>query len=79
MYITEVLLLFALFFSFKDINECEIRPSLCLPNGKCLNLDGNYTCNCNQGWTGDNCLTGNFFVHFSLRHTVWDTCRYLCE
>lgn len=20
-----------------------------------------------------------FFVHFSLRHTVWDTCRYLCE
>lgn len=49
------------FFSFKDINECEIRPSLCLPNGKCLNLDGNYTCNCNQGWTGDNCLTGNIF------------------
>lgn len=73
MYITEILLF--IFSFYLDVNECEIRPSLCSPNGKCLNLEGNYTCNCSQGWTGDNCLTGKFlFLHFSLR---W--CRTLVD
>eukprot|EP00057_Strongylocentrotus_purpuratus_P017149 XP_011671623.1 PREDICTED: fibropellin-1 isoform X6 [Strongylocentrotus purpuratus] len=33
-----------------DVNECELDSSLC-SNGRCVNLDGSYTCICNAGFT----------------------------
>eukprot|EP00057_Strongylocentrotus_purpuratus_P029608 XP_011684082.1 PREDICTED: latent-transforming growth factor beta-binding protein 1-like [Strongylocentrotus purpuratus] len=33
-----------------DVNECAIDTSLC-NNGRCVNLDGSYTCVCNTGFT----------------------------
>jgi len=39
----------------KDVNECESNP--CQNGGRCRDLDGSYTCNCLNGYTGDNCET----------------------
>ena len=35
-----------------DINECETTDS-CGENAVCNNTDGNYTCSCNTGYSGD--------------------------
>jgi hypothetical protein len=41
-----------------DINECEVNP--CLNDGKCSEADpGEYSCECNENYTGQNCETGN--------------------
>ena len=37
----------------KDIDECEEEP--CQNGGKCLDKLGGYTCECSQGYRGDNC------------------------
>ena len=42
---------------FSDVDECLTFP--CLHDGVCNNLDGGYNCSCQEGWSGDNCQTGN--------------------
>ncbi|CAG2253249.1 unnamed protein product [Mytilus edulis] len=37
----------------KHFNEC--LDITCLNNGSCLNYDGSYACQCNQGFSGDVC------------------------
>ncbi|CAG2220240.1 unnamed protein product [Mytilus edulis] len=37
----------------EDFNEC--LDITCLNNGSCLNYDGSYACQCNQGFSGDVC------------------------
>lgn len=32
-----------------DINECAIMRGVC-GNGTCENIDGSFTCNCNEGF-----------------------------
>ena len=39
--------------SFLDINECTAGVSDCHSNATCTNTDGNHTCACNDGYTGD--------------------------
>lgn len=34
-----------------DIDECSQDPGLCLPHGACENLQGSYTCICDEGFT----------------------------
>ena len=34
-----------------DINEC--LDGTCGENAKCVNTEGNYTCECDPGFTGD--------------------------
>ncbi|CAJ0968687.1 unnamed protein product, partial [Ranitomeya imitator] len=49
-----------------DINECETK-NICSPNATCTNTIGNYTCACNDGFSGngthcediDECETNN--------------------
>ena len=36
-----------------DINECTAGVSDCHSNATCTNTDGNHTCACNDGYTGD--------------------------
>ena len=35
-----------------DINECDSNPCV---NGECQDGNNRYSCQCNDGWTGDNC------------------------
>lgn len=38
---------------------------MCGPNGRCVNIDGGYFCECNEGWTGRKCQSGkNIFLYF---------------
>lgn len=36
-----------------DIDECSASTGLCPQQALCMNTDGNYTCTCNSGYTGD--------------------------
>ena len=36
-------------FVFSDINECQLNYGEC-KNGKCVNTDGSYRCDCNKGY-----------------------------
>ena len=38
---------------FTDINECTTSAHDCHTEAICSNTDGSFTCNCNQGYTGD--------------------------
>ena len=38
---------------FTDINECTTSAHDCHAEAICSNTDGSFTCNCNQGYTGD--------------------------
>jgi len=44
-----------------DINECETGDFECDDNAECINTEGSYECNCNNGYEGDgkNCFDVN--------------------
>ena len=42
-----------------DIDECSNNADLC-DNGECVNLNASYTCDCDTGYTGDSCESGNY-------------------
>ena len=52
-----------------DVNECAIDASLC-NNGRCVNLDGSYTCVCNAGFTlvNANSCNGMYKYEFLFFH-----------
>ena len=35
------------------INLCEVGPTECHANATCLDRDGGYDCECNDGYTGN--------------------------
>lgn len=39
----------------EDVNECKKNP--CKNAGHCINSQGSYTCECQPGYSGPNCLT----------------------
>ena len=43
------------FLPFKDIDECKdnLTNTCDKVNGECINLEGDYRCECNSGWTGN--------------------------
>ena len=43
--------------SFVDINECDSSP--CQNGGTCADAVNGYDCTCLDGYTGDDCETGN--------------------
>ena len=40
-------------YDFPDINECA--PAPCLNGGTCVDLVGNFRCDCAAGWLGNTC------------------------
>lgn len=49
------------YFFFSDINEC-VNPGSCGINANCINLPGNFTCQCQEGYEGnphDGCVDLN--------------------
>ena len=42
---------------FVDIDECESNP--CENDGTCIDMEGEYECECESGYTGTHCETGN--------------------
>ena len=50
-----------------DVNECtELSYSVCLNGGFCINLSGNYTCQCPPGFTGHRCGIGKSLFMIEL-------------
>ena len=48
-----------LYFFFADIDYCE--TSTCDNGGTCIDGIDDYTCECQEGYTGSNCETGKCF------------------
>ncbi len=44
---------------FAEINECESKPCA---NGTCVDGIGGYTCQCQSGYTGDQCDLGECYI-----------------
>lgn len=42
-----------------DVNECTESQADCINEAVCVNIIGNYTCNCPGGYTGDGRLRGS--------------------
>lgn len=42
--------------SFTDFNECSDSP--CENNGTCINNEGSFICDCENGWKGKLCHIG---------------------
>ena len=38
---------------FSDINECLTGTDQCSDHSTCVNIDGSYTCHCDDGWQPD--------------------------
>lgn len=47
MSLTNITVTLRLFFT--DVNECQTIPGVC-QNGRCLNLQGGYRCQCQPGY-----------------------------
>ena len=43
----------ALHSNFLDIKECDLGTDGCHDNATCTDGNGSYTCECNDGFTGD--------------------------
>lgn len=60
-----------------DVNECEVFPGVC-PNGRCVNSQGSFHCECPEGLTLDGtgrvCL-GKTHVLMHFRHK---TAHFFC-
>ena len=46
-----------------DINECQSDPCV---YGNCTDLINGYSCNCNAGYTDENCSTSKFKIFTCL-------------
>ena len=49
-------ILFYDYNEFVDIDYCYDSPCV---NGECVDLQDGYQCNCEEGWTGQNCQDSN--------------------
>ena len=40
-------------FPFKDFNECETHQDDCGQHATCVNTEGSFDCECDDGYDGD--------------------------
>ena len=50
---------------FSDLDECLSSARPCDVNASCTNIDGSYSCVCNQGFTGNGTVCDGMFIHTS--------------
>ena len=43
-----------------DVDECDSSP--CQNGGTCVDGINSYTCDCDDGYTGPDCETGNILI-----------------
>ena len=49
-------------FTFTEINECELGTHACDKNANCLNTNGSYNCRCKPGFSGNESFcNGEFY------------------
>ena len=51
-----LLIILYVVFVYSDIDECQSTP--CQNGGTCKNQVADYSCDCQNGWTGKNCDVG---------------------
>ena len=58
-------------YSSTDIDECEAGFDDCNVNAVCTNIDGNYTCSCSSGYSGNGtfCSGKPYLSLWTLRAT----------
>lgn len=49
------------------MDECQLTE-LCKHNGTCINNNGSYVCNCEDGWQGQHCEDGKLCLFSFMRH-----------
>ena len=49
---TCIILMLFILHHHADIDECSMHPESCL-NGRCVNMDGGWRCECNPGYILD--------------------------
>ena len=54
-----MLLSFIVYSLHTDVNECAENQADCINEAVCVNIIGNYSCNCPGGYTGDGRLNGS--------------------
>ena len=42
-----------IFVFLPDVDECKLKVNLCDGNAKCININGSYNCQCDDGYSGD--------------------------
>ena len=52
-------------YSFSDIDECLTSP--CQNGGTCTNKENGYTCDCVDGYKGDNCERGGSLIIWPIQ------------
>ena len=61
--------------SFIDVDECAEQPTLCKPYGTCVNKQGSFTCQCQNGYFLNKNGTGCTDVDECVDE---DMCQYGC-
>ena len=67
--------MWVLFFLVSDIDDCNQESywssSPCENNGRCIDGINGYTCQCQPGWTGDNCEQSKIKTNNISFLTIW--------
>ena len=53
---------------YSDIDDCA--SSTCQNGGTCVDGVNSYTCNCDVGYAGKNCESGNILIIYTLATAV---------
>ena len=53
MFSTTLMFTYSITSTFSGINLCEVGPTDCHTNATCLDRDGGYDCECNDGYNGN--------------------------
>ena len=61
------------FLCISDIDECDSEP--CQHGGVCTNLVDSYSCDCPNGYDGDDCENGSIFHPIQYQY-ICDSCVY---
>ena len=76
-YIVRLMMFFNRVNLALDIDECSVGSVNCGPGGECINSNGSFTCQCQEGYqkSGNNCI-GKACFTFMFCVSNLNTCHY---